>query len=223
MAHSNQRIILGSTSKWRADILRGAGIPFEVSSPDIDEKAIRSDDPRVLTYLIAAKKADVVAKRYKGQQVLIVCADQVAVFDGKIREKPADAREARAWLAGYRNKSVEVYTTVVVLGAKRGITDSATDRAAVSFGAYPDALIDRLIAKGDVLNSCGGFVHEDPQMAPFASCYRPKDRRGGKTPIDVVIRSGGDDDAATSVSGLPLKLTLSLLSRFGWKRPATAK
>jgi septum formation protein len=44
-----ERIILGSSSKWRKEILTEMGFDFLSVFPDIDEKAIRDKDPKVLT------------------------------------------------------------------------------------------------------------------------------------------------------------------------------
>jgi hypothetical protein len=41
------------------------------------------------------------------------------------------------------------------------------DIAKQHFGHIPEAVIDALIDKGDVLYSAGGFTVEDPLLAPF--------------------------------------------------------
>ena len=52
------KIILGSSSRWRKQILEQAGYTFKVMSPDIDEKAIRHADSEQLALAIANAKAD---------------------------------------------------------------------------------------------------------------------------------------------------------------------
>ncbi len=51
-------IVLGSSSKWRKEVLRSMGYTFTTMSPDIDEKAIRDADPHILTLKIARAKAE---------------------------------------------------------------------------------------------------------------------------------------------------------------------
>lgn len=82
---------------------------YEVMKADIDEKAIRHDEPRDLVLSLAHAKADALVQQLTAQQqgtaangndccfqggtYLITC-DQVVVHDGQIREKPEDIAEA---------------------------------------------------------------------------------------------------------------------------------
>ena len=76
---------------------------YEVMKADIDEKAIRHDEPRQLVMSLAHAKADALVQQLQAQQqdgvdsspatYLITC-DQVVVHDGQIREKPEDVAEA---------------------------------------------------------------------------------------------------------------------------------
>jgi septum formation protein len=52
------KIILGSSSPWRKEVLKSMGFDFKVLSPDIDEKAIRDVDPTQLTLQIARAKTE---------------------------------------------------------------------------------------------------------------------------------------------------------------------
>jgi septum formation protein len=51
------QIVLGSSSKWRKEVLQKLGYDFICMSPDIDEKAIRHPDPKEMTLMIAKAKA----------------------------------------------------------------------------------------------------------------------------------------------------------------------
>ena len=57
------KIILGSASPRRAQILKEMGYEFEVVKPDIDEKAVRDDDPQRLVLALANAKADAVLEQ----------------------------------------------------------------------------------------------------------------------------------------------------------------
>ena len=54
---TNKKIILGSASRWRQQILREAGFEFEIMAANIDERKIRFSDPEKLTVEIAKAKA----------------------------------------------------------------------------------------------------------------------------------------------------------------------
>jgi septum formation protein len=72
------KLILGSSSRWRAGILRRNGYTFTQVSPDIDEKAIRHADPSTLTLSIAqAKCKAIIDKLGAVSPTLIICSDQV--------------------------------------------------------------------------------------------------------------------------------------------------
>jgi len=51
------KIILGSKSKGRKQILQNLGYDFVVMDPNIDEKSIRDSDPKKLVTLLAKAKA----------------------------------------------------------------------------------------------------------------------------------------------------------------------
>src|SRR3989344_1631057 len=91
------RLILGSQSTNRADILKEAGFEFDVLPPNIDEKAIRSSDAKELPTLLARAKTDALLPKISSETLLIT-SDQVVSFKGQIREKPETEAEARNFL-----------------------------------------------------------------------------------------------------------------------------
>ncbi len=213
---SHKPIILGSSSKWRAEILRDAGIPFKVLSPEVDEKSIRHDNPYMLTYAIAQAKAKAVSAMVKGE-ALVIAADQVTVYHGDIREKPSGRGQAREWLRQYRDDCVHVVTAVVVADAADRIHVHGHDTVTVEFREYPETVIEALIAAGDVLKSCGAVVHEDPLIAPYVVCYRQNLNGANGESVITGHRRRDRKDVMSSVSGLPLNLTKTLLGHLGWK------
>ena len=108
------KIILGSQSKGRRSVLESMGYEFEVMSSDIDEKAIRFDDPSVLTLALANAKADALLARIHEPAILIT-ADQVVAWNGTIREKAKDENEAREYLRSYAAHPAETVAAVVVV------------------------------------------------------------------------------------------------------------
>ncbi len=91
----DKRIILGSSSKGRAQVLRNAGYTFEIMKPDIDEKAIGGDrsavdaNPSSIALAVAHAKADALYEKLKGKaNTLLLTLDQVVAHQGTVREKP---------------------------------------------------------------------------------------------------------------------------------------
>ena len=83
LREASAEVILGSGSATRRAVLTRMGIDHVVEKPDIDERAIRFDDPAVLVEALARAKARAVVERVRddareGRRLLITC-DQVVV------------------------------------------------------------------------------------------------------------------------------------------------
>lgn len=150
------KIILGSQSKWRKKILEDMGYEFEVMSPDIDEKAIRDDDPNELTRKLARAKAEALLPRIK-EDVILITSDQVVFCNGEIREKPENEDQARAYLESYAEHPVETVTAVFVINTKTGKTAEGVDIPSLRFKPIPEDLIETLIKDGRIFTCAGGF------------------------------------------------------------------
>lgn len=151
------KIILGSASEGRQRILREMGLDFEVRPSHFDEKSIRLSDPQALTMALARAKA----QRLDGQfdePVIIITADQVVTYQGRIREKPKNAEEARQWLKSYNHAPAKSHTSVVVTNAANGKKAEGTEVSSVYFQDFSDKEIDELIKSGEVYKYAGGFT-----------------------------------------------------------------
>ncbi|GBG27791.1 Maf-like protein DDB_G0281937 [Hondaea fermentalgiana] len=197
------KVMLGSSSKWRAKLVAGV-LPegFELFpeqvAPDIDEKAIRRDDPHELVTAIAQAKTDRLLEILDARPAeaarpdVVICADQVIVFDGTVREKPVDAAEAKSHLQSYgaEDKPAECTTGLVVTNLATRKRVNGVDVATQAFKPIPDDVADALIAKGDIMYCAGSFVAEDPLLEPYLG------ERNGEM---------------ESVQGMPVRLTQDLL------------
>lgn len=143
------KIILGSQSRGRKSVLEKMGISCEVMFADIDEKAIRHDDPAELTLMLARAKAATLLPRIT-EPVLLICSDQVVVFDGAIREKPANKEEAFAFLRSYSGRWAETITAVVVTNTASSRSAEGVDVARIWFRVIPEEIITRYIDTSDV-------------------------------------------------------------------------
>src|SRR5689334_15677913 len=108
-------LILASTSPRRQELLRNAGIPFEVRPPGIHE--MRKDGERAEDYVVrlAKEKAEAVAHQLSGDRRAILGADTTVVVDEEILEKPCDAADAGRMLRLLSGRSHEVITGVCLL------------------------------------------------------------------------------------------------------------
>src|SRR6185437_1972300 len=100
------RIVLASASPRRAEILRNAGLPFEVLPGIIDETLLPGEPAHEYVLRLAREKARTAAKTFSEvsgpagatEPALIVAADSTVVIGNEILGKPTDAEDARRML-----------------------------------------------------------------------------------------------------------------------------
>lgn len=160
------KIILGSQSSGRKNILQKMGYKFDVMAADVDEKQIRFDDPKKLTLALANAKADALLPKIK-KNVILITADIVVSCNGKILEKPVDEKEAREYLEMNSKYSVETVSSEVVINTKTGARVQGTDICKIWFKPFPRDVIDKYIATKDPFIHAGGFDIQHPLLAPY--------------------------------------------------------
>lgn len=161
------KLILGSSSKYRREVLEKAGYAFEVMSPDIDEKAIRHDDFYKLPLLITKAKSEALASKVH-VPAFVITADQIVVCDGKLYEKPKDADEARAFLTSYSNGHLaETVSGVGVFNTQNKKYSQGNDIAKIYFKPIPEAVMEEFIRNGDPYSRAGGFAIQSPILIPY--------------------------------------------------------
>lgn len=188
---NSMKLVLGSSSKWRKQVLEQAGYEFTTMSPDIDEKAIRHEDPQKLALAIANAKADALVKQVQEPMILIT-VDQVVVCNNKVYEKPVSAAEAREFMHSYEHFPASTITAVVVINTETQKRVDGVDIATVYFHPIPENYMEELIAKGDIFSCAGGFQVEygDGKVVPYVKSI---------------------DGAIDSVKGLPMRLVEKLI------------
>lgn len=182
-------MVLGSASTGRKRLLSEMGYEFEVVPADIDEKAIRRDDPAGLVSALAEAKSLALRLRLK-EPCLLITSDQVVVSGGRILEKPRDEAEAREFIRRAGDEPSATVTAVMAVNTATGKTAAGVDTVRIWFDAIPDDVADKIICKGDVYYCAGGFDISDPDIQPF------------------IRKIDGDLD---SVIGLPKRLTKRLI------------
>lgn len=153
------KIILGSQSVGRRQMMEEMGLEFEVMISEIDEKAIRFEDPSELVTALAKAKAEALLDRITGPTILIT-SDHVAVCEGEIREKPASEEEARRFLESYSRFPVRTVTAVAVTDTATGRQLTGVDIATVRFSPFTPEEIESLIASGEAFGKAGAFTIE---------------------------------------------------------------
>ncbi len=155
-----KEIILASTSPRRSALLRQIGIPFEVTPPDVDEYQYSFDDnPAATAERLALAKARSAAGRpgVRGRDCLVLGADTVVRFEGRIIGKPKDAEDACAMLRKLTGRSHRVLTGFALLdtGTDRSVTGH--EWTTVSMRDCTDEEIRAYVDTGEPLDKAGSY------------------------------------------------------------------
>lgn len=132
------------------------GLQFEVVVPRIDERH-EGDEPEGLVLANARAKA-AAARARCGPEAVVVAADTDVIIDGTLLGQPAGAAAAAGMLRRLSNRSHEVLTAVVVLGAGGEGERSGTERTEVTFRELDDLERDAYIACGEWRGCAGGYA-----------------------------------------------------------------
>ncbi len=148
------RVILASSSPRRKMILTQAGVSFEVSVSDLEEKSTATEPQKVVEEL-SAQKAEDVASRYP-KDVLVIGADTVVACSGKILGKPKDAKEAYEMIAMLSGKTHQVYTGVTLIANGQAHTFHAVTDVVVC--EMSEAEIQAYASTPEPLDKAGAYA-----------------------------------------------------------------
>ncbi len=162
------KIILGSASENRRRVLRAARYDFEVMSADIDEKAIRHENLYEIPVLLAKAKAVALFPKIK-EPAFLITADQVIVWNGKLREKATSIEEARHFLEMFSGSefSAEHVNGITVTNTATGRSLTEREISRVYFSKIPREIINTFLAEGIWGKYAGGYGVDHPLLAPF--------------------------------------------------------
>lgn len=159
------RLVLGSTSRYRAELLHRLGIEFTQRAPEMDETERAGEPASARALRLAGAKAEAAAH---GQiDALVIGSDQVAELAGSILHKPGNAERAHAQLRASSGQSVVFHTALCVHDTRSGKTCSHVDRTLVHFRDLQDAEIRRYVAREQPLDCAGSFKCEGLGIALF--------------------------------------------------------
>lgn len=206
MSTAPRKIYLASRSPRRRELLKQAGIAFDVllyrEDPrrglDVDESPLPDEGPDVYVTRMARTKVQA-ALTHLNQRRLpalpVLGADTTVVIEGRILGKPRDADDAAAMLTALADRTHEVMTAVAL-----GWHDRIEERLSIStveFGSVSARDIARYVATGEPLDKAGAYAIQG---------------RAGAFVRRII-------GSYTGVMGLPLFETAALLRAAGFSEP----
>jgi septum formation protein len=182
------KIILGSSSPRRADILKKLKLDFEIIPSDYVEPHDRTDFSYDFVENLAYNKALDVAKRIK-EPATIIGADTIVVINNKILGKPKDKEDAYNTLKMLSGKTHFVVTGVALV---QSITLEKKVKSETTYVTFEDLT--------------------DSQIAYYIEKFKPFDKAGSygiqELPEGYIKKVEGD---LNNVIGLPSELLLKML------------
>lgn len=188
-------MILGSQSPRRKEILNFFTIPFTIKPSHFDEDLIPfNGDPSSYAMTLAQKKAEVLSQEHPEE--VIISADTVVHFQGKIYNKPKDKIEALQFLTELSGKAHDVITAVCVSLGTKQICDS--EKTKVYFNSLSHEQIEQYLTHFAYSDKAGGYAIQ----------------QGGGIIVSKI------EGCYYNVMGLPINTLAKLLQEFGldlWK------
>jgi septum formation protein len=185
-------LILGSTSRYRQELLQRLRIPFRCIAPAVDETPLPDEPPAALAMRLALEKARNVASRHPG--AVVIGSDQVADLDGHPIGKPGTHERAVAQLRSMRGRSVVFQTAVAVVRAGIGFERVQLAPVTVRFRHLCDAEIDHYLRTEQPYDCAGS-----------AKCET----------LGIALLDAIESDDPTALIGLPLIRTSAMLREAG--------
>ena len=185
-------LILGSTSRYRRELLARLRLPFECVAPEVDETPLPGEAPAALALRLALAKAHAVAKRHPN--AVVIGSDQVADLGGEPLGKPGNHERAVAQLQRMRGQTVVFQTAVAVVRLDTGFAQSSLAQIQVKFRDLSDSDIEAYL-RAEQPYDCAGSAKSEG--------------------LGIVLLDAIHSDDPTALIGLPLIRTCQLLQAAG--------
>lgn len=192
-------LVLASSSRYRATLLRDAGFEFVAIAPDVDERVFDDRFPELgaagYALELARRKARSVERRARALDpaAAVLAADQVVTLAGELLHQPGGRVRAVAQLCRMSGTTHELLNAVVLRAVDSGDEHHEIDRHTITMRAFSEAEAAAYVERYEPNDSAGGYRLEDD---------------GG-----LVESVAGEDPSG--VIGLPLPTVRRLLERLG--------
>jgi len=193
---TGRALVLGSTSRYRRELLQRLRLPFEVLAPDVDETPLAGEAPAALAQRLAMAKARAVAAQRP--DAIVIGSDQVADLDGEPLGKPGNHERAVAQLRRMSGRTVLFQTALAVVCQASGFEASELALVRVVFRDLDDATIERYLRAEEPYDCAGSAKSEG---------------------LGIALLERIDNDDPTALIGLPLIHTARLLRQAGLQLP----
>ncbi len=159
------QLILASKSKYRAQLLKAAGVEFTSQPAPIDERAVEEPllksevDSSDIALVLAQAKALSVSE--ENREAIVIGSDQTLTFDNQLLHKPENMEEARRRLLLLSGRTHQL-TSAIALAKDGEIIWQFADTSTIKFRKLDPGFVGRHLASvGEAaLTSVGAYQIE---------------------------------------------------------------
>ncbi|QDV09812.1 Maf-like protein YceF [Planctomycetes bacterium Poly30] len=165
--------MLGSSSRYRAELLARLGVPFTQESPDVDEESYDVHFPSMSAedFALTLARAKVAALRRQGGDRWLLCADQVGVLEtgGEriLLRKPGTPERCVEQLLRLAGRTHRLVNGVVLLSERDGTEYTAIDVQQLEMRPFERTEAEAYVELRAPLDSAGGYRIEDEGIRLF--------------------------------------------------------
>ncbi|MCI8561758.1 MAG: septum formation inhibitor Maf [Dorea sp.] len=155
------KYILASASPRRKELLKKTGISFEIIPSSVEER-ITKTIPSDIVMELAQQKAHAVYSSLapsETEDLTVIGADTIVVYQGEILGKPKDKSEAYDMLSMLSDRTHQVYTGVSLMIRKQGKLSVCTfyEKTDVTFYPVHKDDLHSYVESGDPLDKAGAY------------------------------------------------------------------
>jgi septum formation protein len=160
------KLILASSSKYRAELLARLGIPFTSVAPELDESPRPGETPANLAQRLALEKARAIYGAAPPDS-WVLGSDQVASTESRVIGKPGTRARAVEQLRSFSGKSLTFYTAVALVNGEQAFT--GLDTTIARFRVLNAAEIERYLDAEPAWDCAGAFKCEGLGISLFSA------------------------------------------------------
>ena len=186
-----EKLILASNSPRRKELLGVLGVPFDVIVPGCDESYPADAEPLSVPAVLARRKAEAVSGCVSSESV-VVAADTMVHFRGRLLGKPRDENEARGFISMLQGDVHDVVTGVAVAFGGRCDVVSVVTR--VKIRSMDGSDIEWNLSRGEWKDAAGAY-----KIQGATACF-----------VDWI------EGSYSNVVGLPISTVYDMLKKQGF-------
>ncbi|MDB9787019.1 Maf family protein [Bacteriovoracaceae bacterium] len=187
------KLILGSSSPYRLELLKRLGVSFTTESPNINEddwKDLGPSPDHLVSFLAVAKARDIYLKT--DRENVVIGSDQVAVFESRVLGKPGNRENAIEQLELLSNGEHALMTGVCVM--TDNVTLLHTDVTKLRMRNLSKKQIERYLDRDEPYDCAGSYKLEEGGISLFEKI---------------------ETEDYTAICGLPLMAVTKMLHQCG--------